>query len=569
MSERQSVTILDKITVQWCRLTRFLGIGTGTPYDDQEGQVRYYREGDVDGELYVARHLTGGTYEWFNLTETPAASVVTITVEEGDATVDALVTNLDFDASDFNVTSGPGGEANVALAYGTGAGTPAEGNHVHTGTYASLTADNSFTGRQLITSTSTTALVVESGTNVDVMKVDTSGGYLQVANSAIFAGYSNNYVTETFSIASATGAAQFDGLITASGGVTVPDSTFTIQDNSDPTKQAQFQASSISAGTTRTYTLPNLTTQLVGTDTSDTLTNKAISGASITGSNISGTTNTVLMSDINFQLFDDGDVTKVVTFNAAGITPSTTRTLAIPDANGTIALTASTQPLDATLTSLAAYNTNGLLTQTAADTFTGRTVTAGSAKLTVSNGDGVSGNPTVDFGSVAINDLSDVAISSPRVGSVLAYDGSDWSDHGVYSFTLGPFFFADLTGTGTPELKLAFYDTTTASSVNTTRRIVMRIAGYVVGAFLVSDAARTNGSAILSVLVNGASQAFNGGAVQLNGTDTTADSGFIYPDGGVAFSAGDDLGVQVTTSGWTPTTANVTAWLLVQLTPFD
>lgn len=75
------------------------------------------------------------------------------------------------------------------------------------------------------------------------------------------------------------------------------------------------------------------------------------------------------------------------------------------------------QASDATLTALAGYNTNGILTQTAADTFTGRTLTGTSNRVSITNGDGVSGNPTVDISSAYVGQNTITTLGTITTGT--------------------------------------------------------------------------------------------------------------------------------------------------------
>ncbi len=105
------------------------------------------------------------------------------------------------------------------------------------------------------------------------------------------------------------------------------------------------------------------------------------------------------------------------------------------------------QAYDPTLTAFAAYNTNGLLTQTAADTFTGRTITGTSNRLTVTNGDGVSGNPTLDISTSYVGQATITTLGTITTGvwtgtTIAVANGGT----GQTSYTDGQLLIGNTTG---------------------------------------------------------------------------------------------------------------------------
>lgn len=137
---------------------------------------------------------------------------------------------------------------------------------------------------------------------------------------------------------------------------------------------------------------------------------------------------------------------------------------------------------------------------------------------------------------------------------------------GHVTFTIGPYMINDLPGTATTQMLLPFFNTSALTSLGA-NGVEYRIpdASHVIGAILVTDNARTAGSAELRVRVGGVATVFAAGAVVLDGTNTTRVAAFVDHASGIAATAGSSIGVAIVTSGWTPTSANLNVLLVISL----
>ncbi len=226
----------------------------------------------------------------------------------------------------------------LALGSNTISGTTAEFNTALTdNSFATLAGSETLTNKSLtaptLTGSSTSAGSIifkedtDNGTNsatllgpastsdVIITLPAETGTVLTTASSIANSNLANSTITiGSSSVALGSSQTTFTGLASiTSTAVVTNDSGFRVRNNSDNTKIVALDCSGITGSTTRTLTIPDQdgTIALVGGGSTE-------------------------FADDVFRVTDNGDSSKKLAFECSGITGSTTRTMTVPDSDGTI-----------------------------------------------------------------------------------------------------------------------------------------------------------------------------------------------------------------------------------------
>jgi hypothetical protein len=221
---------------------------------------------------------------------------------------------------------------------------------------------------------------------------------------------------EVTSVKALDGTAAF-AIANTTGVMSIDDTKFTLQDNADTTKKAQFELSGNTTATTRIYTLPNLTGSLatIGTLTQTFSGTTTFSGATVTVGSSTATSTYGLGSGATAS-----GSTKTINFGTGGLAGSITN-IAIGSVAGT-----STTTVNGNFAANLANSTNLPLS-------TGVTGT-----LPVANGG--TGTTSLTANNVILgNGTSAVQVVAPGTnGNVLTSNGTTWISQAVPSSMVYP-----------------------------------------------------------------------------------------------------------------------------------
>lgn len=161
-----------------------------------------------------------------------------------------------------------------------------------------------------IANTSAATLNVDA-TGVTAIKKDGVSGLVDVAIGDIIATesyqvfYNGTYyvlVDPTYPTFGTMASQNANAVAITGGSITLLDTLFTLQDNSDPTKQLQFQISGITAGQTRTLTAPDANTTIAGLSVGQTFSaiqTVAVNGTPLVVNSLNSTATKITFQDAN------------------------------------------------------------------------------------------------------------------------------------------------------------------------------------------------------------------------------------------------------------------------------